>query len=294
MGQKVNPVGFRLAVNKDWASKWYAPPGEFPEFLHADIAVRKYLKDKLAFAAVSKILIERAWNSVRVTLYTARPGLVIGRKGSEIERMTDKISGMCGGRQVKIDIVEIKQPETDAQLVAESVALQLERRISFRRAMKRSLQTAMDFGAEGIRIRCAGRLGGADIARAEWYREGKVPLQTLRVPIDYGFAEAKTVYGIIGVKCWINRNPDSEKSRMARVTGDNRRDGKGGRRDGRGGRGPGGGGRGPGGGGGGRGPGGGGGGQGQGGAPSPAPAEEASAAPAETPAPATAEAPAES
>lgn len=287
MGQKVNPVGFRLAVNKDWASKWYAPPGEFPEFLHADIAVRKYLKEKLAFAAVSKILIERAWNSVRVTLYTARPGLVIGRKGSEIERMTDKISGMCGGRQVKIDIVEIKQPETDAQLVAESVALQLERRISFRRAMKRSLQTAMDFGAEGIRIRCAGRLGGADIARAEWYREGKVPLQTLRVPIDYGFAEAKTVYGIIGVKCWINRNPDSEKSRMARVTGDNRRDGRGGRRDGRGGgRGPGGGGgRGPGGGGG-RGPGGGGGGAPAQSAPA-APAEAPAATPEATPAPAT-------
>ncbi len=244
MGQKVNPVGFRLAVNKDWASKWYAAPGEFPDFLHADLSVRRYLKEKLAFAAVSKIVIERAWNSVRVTLYTARPGLVIGRKGSEIERMTDEISSKCGGRQVKIDIVEIKQPETDAQLVAESVALQLERRISFRRAMKRALQTAMDFGAEGIRIRCAGRLGGSDIARAEWYREGKVPLQTLRVPIDYGFAEAKTVYGIIGVKCWINRNPDSEKARMARVTGDNRNDGnrRGGRRDGRGGPGGGGGG----------------------------------------------------
>ncbi len=237
MGQKVNPVAFRLAVNKDWASKWYAAPGEFANCLHADLAVRRYLKEKLAFAAVSKIVIERAWNSVRVTLYTARPGLVIGRKGSEIERMSDTISGMCDGRQVKIDIVEIKQPETDAQLVAESVALQLERRISFRRAMKRTLQTAMDFGAEGIRIRCAGRLGGADIARAEWYREGKVPLQTLRVPLDYGFAEAKTVYGIIGVKCWINRSPESEKSRMARVTGDNRNDGnrRGGNRRGGGG-----------------------------------------------------------
>ena len=134
-----------------------------------------------------------------MTLFTARPGLVIGRKGSEIERMSGDISKMCGGREVKIDIYEIKQPELDAQLVAENVALQLERRISFRRAMKRALQTTMDFGAEGIRIRCAGRLGGADIARAEWYREGKVPLQTLRVPIDYGFAEARTVYGIIGV-----------------------------------------------------------------------------------------------
>lgn len=219
MGQKVHPVGFRLAVDKNWQSKWYAGKEEFADFLHSDIAVRKYLKDKLQFAAVSKILIERAWASVRVTLYTARPGLVIGRKGSEIERMTARISDMCGGKSVKIDIVEIKQPETDAQLVAESVALQLERRISFRRAMKRAVQTAKDFGAEGIRIRCAGRLGGADIARAEQYREGKVPLQTLRVPIDYGFAEAQTVYGIIGVKCWLNRNPDSEKARVARVGG---------------------------------------------------------------------------
>ena len=309
MGQKVNPVGFRLAVNKDWASKWYASPQDFPGFLHGDLQVRKYLKEKLQFAALSKIVIERAWASVRVTLYTARPGLVIGRKGSEIERMTETISKMVGGKSVKIDIVEIKQPETDAQLVAESVALQMERRISFRRAMKRAVQTAMDFGAEGIRIRCAGRLGGADIARAEWYREGKVPLQTLRVPIDYGFAEARTVYGIIGVKTWLNRNPDAEKARIAKVGGGGDRERRGNRKDGKrgrgpggpgGGRGPGGGGRGPGGGGygGGRGPGGGGrgpggGGQGGGGgqkaaAPAAAPAEK----PAETPAPA-AEKPAE-
>ena len=216
MGQKVNPVGFRLAVNKDWASKWCAPPGEFPEFLHADIAVRKYLKDKLAFAAVSKILIERARNSVRVTLYTARPGLVIGRKGSEIERMTDKISGMCGGRQVKIDIVEIKQPETDAQLVAESVALQLERRISFRRAMKRAVQNAMRMGALGIRCNLAGRLGGAEIARTEWYREGRVPLHTLRADIDYAHVEAATAYGIIGIKTWIFKGEIMEHDPSAR------------------------------------------------------------------------------
>lgn len=215
MGQKVNPIGYRLAVNKDWSSKWYATKQEFPDLLHSDLAVRKYLKEKLQFAAVSKIMIERAWNSVRVTLFSARPGLVIGRKGSEIERMTGHLSSVCGGKQVKIDIVEIKQPETDAQLIAESVALQLERRISFRRAMKRAIQTSMDFGADGVRIRCAGRLGGADIARAEWYREGKVPLQTLRVPIDYGFAEARTGKGVIGVKCWVNRNPDSEKKRVA-------------------------------------------------------------------------------
>ena len=148
---------------------------------------------------------------MRVTLHTARPGLVIGRKGQEIEVMSGEISKMCGGKSVKIDILEIKQPELDAQLISESVATQLERRISFRRAMKRAVQTAMDFGAEGIRIRCAGRLGGADIARSEWYREGKVPLQTLRVPLDYGFAEARTLYGVIGVKCWINKKEDDSR-----------------------------------------------------------------------------------
>ena len=210
MGQKVNPIVFRLAVTKDWRSKWFAPDKEYTEFLHSDLAVRKYLKDKLSSAALAKIVIERAWNLVRVTLHTARPGLVIGRKGQEIEVMSAEISKMCGGKQVKIDILEIKQPELDAQLVAESVATQLERRISFRRAMKRAVQIAMDLGADGIRIRCAGRLGGADIARAEQYRQGKVPLQTLRIPIDYGFTEAKTVYGLIGVKCWLNRKPEVE------------------------------------------------------------------------------------
>ncbi len=214
MGRKVNPIGFRLAVQKDWRSKWYATKQEFTQFLHEDIKVRTYLKKKLQTAAVSKIVIERAWNSVRVTLFTARPGLVIGRKGSEIEKMSDMVSKMCSGRDVKVDIFEIKQPELDAQLVAESVAVQLERRIAFRRAMKRSLQTTMDFGADGVRIRCAGRLGGADIARAEWYKQGKVPLQTLRVPIDYGFAEARTTYGIIGVKCWINKKEEAEKPKQ--------------------------------------------------------------------------------
>ena len=250
MGQKVNPVGFRLVVNRDWRSKWYAEGDDYRQKLHEDLRVRKYLSGRLQFAALSKVVVERAWNSVRVTLHTSRPGLVIGRKGAEIEKMTGDISKICGGAQVKIDIVEVRKPELDAQLVAENVAVQLERRISFRRAMKRALQTAMDFGAEGIRIRCAGRLGGADIARAEWYREGKVPLQTLRVPIDYGFAEAKTVYGIIGVKCWINRREENEKD------GGPRGGGRPQRRDDRRGRGPGGpGGRGPGGPGG-RGPGG--------------------------------------
>jgi small subunit ribosomal protein S3 len=218
MGQKVNPIGFRLAVNKDWRSKWFATKKDYAEFLHSDIAIRDWLKKKLFQASISKIVIERAWNSMRVTLYTARPGLVIGQKGAQIEAMSAELGQKCGNRQVKIDIVEIKQPELDAQLVAENVALQLERRISFRRAMKRSIQTAMDFGAEGVRIRVAGRLGGADIARAEWYREGKVPLQTLRVPLDYGFAEARTVYGIIGVKCWINKKDDNEKERRSLQT----------------------------------------------------------------------------
>lgn len=211
MGQKINPIGFRLAVNKEWRSKWFAAGKDYAAKLHEDIAIRAYLRRNLQSAALSKVVIERAWNSARVTLHTSRPGLVIGRKGEAIDRMTKDISDICGGAQVKIDIIEIRKPELDAQLVAENVAIQLERRISFRRAMKRAVQTAMDFGAEGIRIRCAGRLGGADIARAEWYREGKVPLQTLRVPIDYGFAEARTLYGVIGVKCWVNKKDDETK-----------------------------------------------------------------------------------
>ncbi|MGJ8697138.1 MAG: 30S ribosomal protein S3 [Verrucomicrobiaceae bacterium] len=211
MGQKVNPIGFRLAVSKDWRSKWYAEGKDYTNKLHEDLRIRKYASSRLQGVALSRVTIERAWNSVRVTLHTSRPGLVIGRKGSEIEKMTTDIGNICKGAQVKIDIVEIRKPELDAQHVCENVAVQLERRIAFRRAMKRAVQTAMDFGANGIRIRCGGRLGGADIARAEWYREGKVPLQTLRVPIDYGFAEAKTVYGIIGVKCWINKDSDADK-----------------------------------------------------------------------------------
>lgn len=210
MGHKVNPIGFRLAVTKDWRSKWYAAGKDYSAKLHEDLKMRDYIKSYLKGAAVSRVTIERAWNSVRVTVHTARPGLVIGQKGSEIEKMTGELSKMCGTAAVKIDIIEIRQPETDAQLVAENVAVQLERRVSFRRAMKRVVQTAMDFGADGIRIRCAGRLGGADIARAEWYREGKVPLQTLRTPIDYGFAEANTLYGIIGIKCWVNKREERE------------------------------------------------------------------------------------
>jgi small subunit ribosomal protein S3 len=203
MGQKVHPIGFRLPISRDWGSKWYAPRREFAEHLHTDLKIRAHLKNKLRQAAVAKIVIERAWNSVRVTIFTARPGLVIGRKGAEIENMTREVSALSGDKQVKIDIQEIRSPETDAQLVAESVAGQLERRISFRRAMKRSVQVAMEQGALGIKIRCSGRLGGSEIARTEWYREGKVPLHTMRTPIDYGFAEAKTVAGTVGIKCWI-------------------------------------------------------------------------------------------
>ena len=203
MGQKVNPIGFRLAINRDWRSRWFATKKEMPEFLISDVKIRAYVKKKLQLAAVSKVVIERAWNSIRVTIHTARPGIVIGRKGTEIEKMTEEIGKMAGGKSVKIDIQEIKTPELDAQLVAENVALQIERRISFRRAMKKVVQTTMEFGAQGIKIRCAGRLGGAEISRAERYHEGKVPLHTLRTPIDYGFAEANTVYGKIGVKCWI-------------------------------------------------------------------------------------------
>lgn len=209
MGQKTNPIGFRLAVNKDWRSKWFATRKEFPEFLSSDIKIRAYVKDKLRLAAVSKIVIERAWNSLRVTVHTARPGIVIGRKGAEIESMTAEISKLAAGKQVKIDIIEIKNADIDAQLVAENIAMQIERRISFRRAMKKTMQITMEQGAQGIKVRCAGRLGGAEISRAEWYREGKIPLHTLRTPIDYGFAEAHTTYGIIGIKCWICRGDNA-------------------------------------------------------------------------------------
>src|SRR4051812_6272801 len=224
MGQKVNPVGYRLALDRDWRSRWYAGVKELPEFLHNDIDIRRYVKEKLRLAAVAKIVIERAWNSIRVTISTARPGIVIGRKGSEIEKMTEEISKMSGGKSVKIDIHEIKTPELDAQLVAENVALQIERRISFRRAMKKAIQTTMEFGAEGVRIRCAGRLGGAEISRAEWYREGKIPLHTLRTPIDYGVTEAHTVYGTIGVKVWLCKKAErTEENKDAQPAAPERR-----------------------------------------------------------------------
>jgi len=202
MGQKTNPIGLRVGVNKDWRSKWYSDKKDFGKLLAEDRKIRETLKKKLESASVPKILIERAATRCRITILTARPGVVIGRKGAEIDKLKEELSKMTG-KEIYVDIMEIKQPEIDAQLVAENVSLQLERRVSFRRAMKKALQTAMDFGAEGIKIRCAGRLGGAELARVETYHEGRVPLHTLRANIDYGFAEALTVYGKLGVKCWI-------------------------------------------------------------------------------------------
>jgi small subunit ribosomal protein S3 len=214
MGQKTNPVGLRVAVNKEWRSKWFAEKKEFGKLLTEDRQIRDILKKKLESASVPKIQIERAATRCRITIFTARPGVVIGRKGAEIDKLKEELSKMTG-KEVYVDIQEIKQPETDAQLVAENVALQLERRVSFRRAMKKAVQTAVDFGAEGIKIRCSGRLGGAEIARVEKYHEGRVPLHTLRANIDYGFAEANTVYGKLGIKCWICKGETKQQREPA-------------------------------------------------------------------------------
>ena len=203
MGQKVHPTGIRLGIVKDWTSKWYADSKQYPEFLNSDLQVRAFLKKKLSQASVSRIQIERTAGSANITIHTARPGLVIGKKGEDIERLRNTVRNMMALPSVHINIEEIRKPELDAQLVAESIAQQLERRIMFRRAMKRAVQNTMRIGAEGVRINVAGRLNGAEIARTEWYREGRVPLHTLRADIDYGVAEANTTYGIIGVKVWI-------------------------------------------------------------------------------------------
>lgn len=217
MGQKTNPIGLRIAVTKDWLSKWYAGKKDFGRLLVEDQKVREILKKKLESAAVPKIQIERAANRCRVTIFTARPGVVIGRKGAEIDKLKEELSRLTG-KEIYVDIQEIKEPDLDAQLVAENVALQLERRISFRRAMKKAVQTAMDKGADGIKIRCAGRLGGAELARTESYHEGRVPLHTLRAKIEYGFAEANTVYGKLGVKCWICRGETKVERRTTAGT----------------------------------------------------------------------------
>ena len=203
MGQKVHPTGIRLGIVKDWTSKWYANSKQYPEFLNSDLEVRAFLKKKLSQASVSRIQIERTAGNANITIHTARPGLVIGKKGEDIERLRNEVTKMMGLPAVHINIEEIRKPELDAQLVAESIAQQLERRIMFRRAMKRAVQNTMRIGAGGVRINVAGRLNGAEIARTEWYREGRVPLHTLRADIDYGVAEANTTYGIIGVKVWI-------------------------------------------------------------------------------------------
>jgi small subunit ribosomal protein S3 len=202
MGHKVHPTGIRLGISKDWTSKWFANKGEYAGYLLADLKVRELLKKKLAQAGISKILIERPAKTARVTIHTARPGVVIGKKGEDIERLRKEVTKVMGV-PAHINVTEVRKPELDAQLVAESIAQQLERRIMFRRAMKRSVQNAMRLGALGIKVNVGGRLNGAEIARSEWYREGRVPLHTLRADIDYGFAEAKTTYGIIGVKVWI-------------------------------------------------------------------------------------------
>jgi small subunit ribosomal protein S3 len=201
MGQKVNPIGFRLGINRTWDSRWYADD-KYGELLHEDIKLREYLFSRLSQAGVSRIVIERPAKKARVTIHTARPGVVIGKKGADIEKLRLDLSRMTGS-EVHLNIVEIRKPEIDAKLVADNIAQQLERRVAFRRAMKRAVQSAMRLGAEGIRINCGGRLGGAEIARMEWYREGRVPLHTLRAEVDYGTATGKTTYGACGVKVWI-------------------------------------------------------------------------------------------
>ncbi len=215
MGQKVHPTGIRLGIVKDWTSKWYADSKHFADLLNSDLEVRDYLKKRLSQASVSRIQIDRPANNAHITVHTARPGLVIGKKGEDIDALRGEVSRMMG-IPVHMSIEEIRKPELDAQLVAEGIAQQLERRVMYRRAMKRSVQNAMRLGAGGIKINVGGRLNGAEIARSEWYREGRVPLHTLRADIDYGFAEANTTYGIIGVKVWIFKGEvygDGEEAR---------------------------------------------------------------------------------
>jgi small subunit ribosomal protein S3 len=213
MGQKVNPVGLRLGINRTWDSRWYSDH-EYASLLHEDLMIRNYLKKRLTQAGVSRIIIERPAKKARITIHTARPGVVIGKKGQDIEKLRQKMQQMTGN-EVHLNIVEIRKPELDAQLVAENIAQQLERRVAFRRAMKRAVQNAMRLGALGIRINCGGRLGGAEIARTEWYREGRVPLHTLRADVDYGTATGKTTYGSCGVKVWIFKGEILEHDPMA-------------------------------------------------------------------------------
>ena len=214
MGQKINPVGLRLGINRTWDSRWFAKKADYGRLLHEDNKIRKQLKKRLYQAGVSRIIIERPHKKCRITIYAARPGVIIGKKGADIDKLRKDLSAMTDG-EVHLNIVEIRKPETDAQLIAENIAQQLERRVAFRRAMKRSMQSAMRLGAKGVRINVSGRLGGAEIARMEWYREGRVPLHTLRADIDYGFTEAKTTYGIIGVKVWVFKGEVLDHDPMA-------------------------------------------------------------------------------
>jgi small subunit ribosomal protein S3 len=214
MGQKVNPIGLRLGVNRTWDSRWYANEKDYAGLLHEDLKIREFLKKKLAQAGISKIVIERPAKKARVTIHSARPGIIIGKKGADIDKLRKEISMMTDS-EVHLNIVEIRKPEIDAKLIAENIAQQLERRVAFRRAMKRAVQSAMRLGALGIRINSGGRLGGAEIARTEWYREGRVPLHTLRADIDYGEAEAMTAYGICGIKVWVFKGEILEHDPMA-------------------------------------------------------------------------------
>ena len=213
MGQKVNPVGLRLGINRTWDSRWYASD-HYGDLLHEDLKLRDYLFERLSQAGISRIVIERPAKKARITIHSARPGVVIGKKGADIEKLRKKLMEMTKS-ETHLNIVEVRKPEIDATLVAQSIAQQLERRIAFRRAMKRAVQSAMRLGAEGIRINCAGRLGGAEIARMEWYREGRVPLHTLRADVDYGTAEAHTAYGTCGVKVWVFKGEILEHDPMA-------------------------------------------------------------------------------
>jgi len=217
MGQKVHPISFRLGYIKTWSSLWYADKKNFAKFLHEDLKIRKHVKKTFAQAAISKVEIERASEKIRVNIYTARPGVIIGRKGADIDRLREDLQGMTGNKEVHINIKEIKNPATDAQLISENIALQLEKRIAFRRAMKKAIQQAMDSGAKGVKIQTKGRLAGAEIARAEGYLEGKVPLHTLRADIDYGFAEAMTTYGKIGVKVLVYKGDIIKKETLRPV-----------------------------------------------------------------------------
>jgi small subunit ribosomal protein S3 len=203
MGHKSNPIGLRLQINRTWDSRWYAEGKNYAQMLEEDLKMRKFIMETLPQAAISKVVIERPAKLCRVSIYAARPGVIIGKKGADIEKLRSQLAAMTDGSDVKLNIVEIRKPEIDAKLVAQGIADQLVRRVAFRRAMKRAVQSAIRLGAEGIKITCSGRLGGAEIARVEWYREGRVPLHTLRANIDYAEAEALTAYGIIGIKCWI-------------------------------------------------------------------------------------------